>query len=1301
MKGRAGRIKPATGLLAILCCILLNLGGKMLADLLQLPMWLDMVGTCLCVYFFGFPWAIVVAVLNNILYALVDASSFWYLLTGIACVGMLEFCTRKGYFEKRSTIFFSSFWIGICSVIVSVPINLLINDGYSGNVWGDALFDMMRWYQFPLSLSAIADELIVEILDKQICVFLAAIVIKIVKKQWKKGSQAGSLLVSVLMLSLVLTGLTPVLSVKAGYDGDIAGYNSRIYNNQNGMMTSEANVIAETEDGYLWIGSYAGLTRFDGIRFELIHKGGIANVTSLFCDSKGRLWIGTNDNGIVRYENGEYSFFTTENGLPVNSIRAFCEGKNGEIYVGTADRVCVLRDNDVITVLNEELFFVKSMCIYEDYLICSANDGKIYALSDGKVVASTKKATKFGNQNLYFNCVKNTHIGLLGGAESNELYVLDVKDETIEIRSRIPLSVENVYQIEENEKGKIWIGANTGFGYLSNRRFHKWEVEGFTTAIQCIHEDYQGNIWVGSSSAGIMCMSPTPFEEVTKKWGMESNYCNAVVAYRGGYCIATDNGLFLVDQYGRKCSTEYTRMMEDTRVRSLLADDAGNLWICSYGDYGLVQVSGNGTITSYNTKAFENVTSDRVRCCTKLSDGTIAVGTADGMFFVKDGNVVNCITKGDGLVNSQILSLTEGPDGLLYAGSDGAGLYVIKDGKIVKNYTTKDGLSSNVILRVVNSEKGLLLVTSNSLCMLTDEITVLNNFPYYNNFDILQKDGMAYILSSGGIFLLELEELCSNKEDMNYTLYNASYGLKNSLTANSWNYIDEEGNLYVCCRTGVVCFQPDSISNITYQYGIANLNCDGQTVRMNGDCAEIPSTTEELIIEGSLCNYALEDVKVAFFEERDKNHAEIVSYTEMNPIRIRKPRAGKYIVHFQIYDPAGKVMLEEKVYTLTKAPQLWETKVFHWYLFFMSLEIFCYIIWTFVLMIEDTRKKKSLAEFNANLEKQVKEQTDVIREQRQQRELLLSQTVAALAGAVDAKDQYTSGHSQRVADYAKMIAARMGKSIEEQEDIYRAGLLHDVGKIRVPEEVINKPGRLTDEEFALIKLHPITGFHILKEIEGERIFAEAARFHHERYDGKGYPNGLSGKHIPEVARIIGVADSYDAMTSNRSYRATLPQESVRNEIIKGRGTQFDPEIADIMLQIMDEDTEYNFREKNPMHKKLLIVDDEPINIILVQAALKDGDLYQMKGVSSGREAIEVLQKESYDVVLLDVMMPDMDGYATLEGIKEITDIPVVFMTADQSTLDMDVLTKAGVVDYVTKPFRPVELKEILHAILDI
>lgn len=209
---------------------------------------------------------------------------------------------------------------------------------------------------------------------------------------------------------------------------------------------------------------------------------------------------------------------------------------------------------------------------------------------------------------------------------------------------------------------------------------------------------------------------------------------------------------------------------------------------------------------------------------------------------------------------------------------------------------------------------------------------------------------------------------------------------------------------------------------------------------------------------------------------------------------------------------------------------------------------------------------------------EVDKQTRKAESRRKKVERLTLMIIKALANTIDAKDKYTKGHSSRVAEYACMIAQKMGYSDDDVQNMNYIALLHDLGKIGIPDQIINKPGKLNDEEYAIIKTHPVIGANILKDVTELPNIEIGAKWHHERYDGKGYPDGMAGDMIPIVARIIGVADAYDAMTSKRSYRDVLPQAVVREEIEKCLGTQFDPDIGRIMLQIMDEDTEYKLHE---------------------------------------------------------------------------------------------------------------------------
>lgn len=174
--------------------------------------------------------------------------------------------------------------------------------------------------------------------------------------------------------------------------------------------------------------------------------------------------------------------------------------------------------------------------------------------------------------------------------------------------------------------------------------------------------------------------------------------------------------------------------------------------------------------------------------------------------------------------------------------------------------------------------------------------------------------------------------------------------------------------------------------------------------------------------------------------------------------------------------------------------------------------------------------------------------------------------IQALARAIDAKDPYTRGHSERVAEYAAEIGAQMKLPASEIEMLRHAGILHDIGKIGISDTVLNKTGRLTDIEFQLIKTHTVIGAHVVKPVGFLRGVSQVIRHHHERYDGRGYPDGLKGEEIPLAARILAVADAFDAMTYDRVYRAGMEPDEAVAELMKGRGTQFDPNIVDIFVR---------------------------------------------------------------------------------------------------------------------------------------
>ena len=190
------------------------------------------------------------------------------------------------------------------------------------------------------------------------------------------------------------------------------------------------------------------------------------------------------------------------------------------------------------------------------------------------------------------------------------------------------------------------------------------------------------------------------------------------------------------------------------------------------------------------------------------------------------------------------------------------------------------------------------------------------------------------------------------------------------------------------------------------------------------------------------------------------------------------------------------------------------------------------------------------------------------KERHERDNIIINESIETFTGFIDAKDPYTNGHSKRVAIYTKLIAEELGYEGEELDRIYYIALLHDCGKIGVPDNILGKPGRLNDEEFEVIKSHTVLGGEILSHFKSLENVGEGALYHHERYDGKGYPEGKAGEDIPFIARMICVADSFDAMNSNRVYRKKLSRERIIREIEENKGSQFDPGIADVFLDLI-------------------------------------------------------------------------------------------------------------------------------------
>lgn len=1191
MKEKNERPELRLKILLVLICIVINFVGKLIAYVCNLPLWLDVIGTCVAAYFTGPIGAVAAGASGNLLFQLIVHHSGEYMIVSIIIGLICCFCAKRGYLDKLATAAMSSFLVGILAVLLSTPLNLYLNGGKTGNFWGDTFFDMLDWYGFSSVTCSLGAEAIIDIIDKQISMIIAFGIIRFLLGCGKK--RLGALTKSVTAVVLATAIFSAAFDVNAEEVSTDDNFVNTIYDSRSGMPASAANDIAETDDGYIWIGSYAGLTRYNGREFEFIHESGISSVTSLLTDSSGRLWIGTNDSGISMYADKKFVSVTTEDGLPANSIRCFAEAADGSIYVGTTDNLCKLKTDEAgtihIDVIKNEIVYVTSILSYNGRMIGTTNTGKMFVLYDDQVRYVIEPEDKAQ----YYSCVAlidgQLWAGTAGGSlEQFELFSnIAIKNKKIESEG-----LNNITEIKEDTEQRVWICSDNGIGYMDRDSsgkeiVRKLKIENFDASIECMHEDYEGNIWFASSRYGVMKLSRSKFVDIFAEAGVESSVANAVLLNNGMYYCGTDSGLVILraDDYS-VVENKLTRLVEGTRVRCIMADSKNNIWICTYGDAGLVRYSPDGSITKFN-KQNKDTINDRFRCIIELSDGSMAAGSSDGINFIKNEEVIGKITTQEGLDNSQILNMYEDKNGRLYAATDGAGIYIIENQKIVKHIGAEEGLPSEVVLRITPYKEGYFVVASNSLCyMENDVVRPIDKFPYFDNYDIMISGDVAYVLSSAGIYRVNADQLLS-EDDVKYRLFNYTDGLLAGLTVNSWNMFDDEGRLFVCGNRGVIYFRPDDMENknANFKTAISVVLSDGKALEDEEGVFVIPENVKTFTVKASIMKYSLSEVKTRFFIGGIDDSEKAILSSEIEPIQISNLKPGRYLAHLQILSDDESEVLQEKVYLIKKQAHTWEKPWYVAYLIFIVLWLITFTVWVILTFINILKRRQQLEQLRSRLEEKVREQTEEIRSQADKMEEFQWEVIESMASLIESRDGNTGDHVKNTAKYVSVIANEMLRMhlhpdiiTEKYVDIIvKVAPLHDVGKIKVSDVILNKPGKFTPEEYETMKKHAAYGGEIVESILGKnadaqmvQIAKDIARYHHEKWDGNGYPEGKKGEDIPLSARIMAVADVFDALVSKRVYKDPFSVEKAFEIIQEEAGKHFDEEIVRVFMKMKPE-----------------------------------------------------------------------------------------------------------------------------------
>ncbi|MBR1770917.1 MAG: HD domain-containing protein [Lachnospiraceae bacterium] len=979
------------------------------------------------------------------------------------------------------------------------------------------------------------------------------------------GRQASRL--ASILLVLVLTVLSAVPTHAEGAARrDILGtgtdYTAILYDSSNGLPTSEANAIVQSADGFIWLGGYSGLILYDGssfLRFD--SSSGISSVFSLFVDSKDRIWIGTNENGISYYDHGEIKNYGRVEGLKSYSIRSILEDPDGNIIIATTQGLAYIGDDMEIHVIDDPQINLEYITELQ-----KDKNGRIYGLTlNGAVfeleslrISAFYHPEEFGSEpvNTIYPDPDNASL-LYMGTTGSEFLTVDVSRNMTVARRQETGSLKNLNAILKINN-RLWLSATNGIGYFDEfGRCQELSDVPMNNSIGNIMTDHEGNIWFTSTRQGVLKLVPDRFTDISKFAGLDSMVVNSTCINSGLLYLGTDKGLTILDNTSlTPVTNELTEMLTGIRIRCIKNDSRGNIWFCTHGEYGLVcYCPADGSIFTYNEANGLN-SSGRVRAMMECSDGSIAATTSNGLFILKNGEVTAHYGQENGISTTEILSVEEGPDHKLYLGSDGDGIYVI-DGNKVSRISHADGLTSEVVMRIKwDAEREVFwLITSNSIQYMKDnQATAVTNFPYSNNYDIYFNDhGGAWVLASNGIYITTVSELLAN-ENIEYSFYNTRSGLPYIATGNSRSYLDEKGNLYISGTTGVckVDINTSDDSNRDVKLAIPCVELDGKRVFFDpGSTVSIPAGCKRLTINAYALTYGLSNPRISYYLENFDKSPIHTTKQEMQPVIYTNLDGGKYIFHMDVIDDETGQIEKSILLTIVK-----ETSPYENILFWISL--MCAGILSITFLIWRHFKKKN----EALLEKQAEDLE------------YINQIMHTFAKCIDMRDTQNRGHSFRVAYYTRLLATKLaekrGYTDEQINDFYNTALLHDIGKLSIPDAILNKTERLNDEEYVIMKSHAEKGEELLKSIDVVQDLAVGAGCHHERMDGRGYPHALKGEDIPEVARIIAVADTFDAMYSTRPYRKQMLLSDVLDEIRRIRGTQLEEEVVDALFALVEE-----------------------------------------------------------------------------------------------------------------------------------